>query len=94
MNEKELYQQKFHAQLEEWRADIDKLRAKADGVRANAQLIMEHQIEALEARFLEAQSKLDTLTGADDRSWENARNSVETAWDSLEYAVNDAIARY
>jgi len=31
MSEKELYQQKLQAQLDEWKAEIDKLKAKAAG---------------------------------------------------------------
>lgn len=35
MNEKELYKQKFHSQLDEWKADINKLKAKASGAKAD-----------------------------------------------------------
>jgi len=34
MNEKELFRQKFQAQLDEWKADIAKLKAKASGAEA------------------------------------------------------------
>lgn len=34
MNERELYKQKFQAQLDEWKADIAKLKAKASGGRS------------------------------------------------------------
>jgi hypothetical protein len=38
MNEKELYQQKKQAQLDEWKAEVDKLKAKASGASADAQM--------------------------------------------------------
>ncbi|MFA7083700.1 MAG: hypothetical protein WC141_04095 [Arcobacteraceae bacterium] len=38
MQDKELYEQKKQAQLDEWKADIDKLKAKASMMNADAQI--------------------------------------------------------
>lgn len=38
MSEKEIYQQKTQAQLDEWKAEVDKLKAKAFGSSADAQM--------------------------------------------------------
>ncbi len=47
MNEKELYQQKKQAQLNEWKAEFDKLKAKASGASADAQLELNKQIAVI-----------------------------------------------
>jgi len=46
MNEKELFKQKFQAQLDEWKADIAKLKAKASGAEADVQIAINKQVEA------------------------------------------------
>ncbi|MGB5177168.1 MAG: hypothetical protein WBP44_00420 [Gammaproteobacteria bacterium] len=51
MNEKELYQQKKQARLDEWDAEVDKHKARASGVNADAQLELNKQIEALEGKI-------------------------------------------
>jgi hypothetical protein len=51
MTDKELYQQKKQAQLDEWRAEVNKLKARASGASADAQLEMNKQIKALESRI-------------------------------------------
>ncbi|KHE91831.1 MAG: hypothetical protein K8F52_03055 [Candidatus Scalindua rubra] len=50
MDDKELYQQKKQAQLDEWKAEIDKLKAKASGASADVQLEMNKQSRRLKAR--------------------------------------------
>ncbi len=57
MNEKELYQQKKQAQLDEWKAEVDKLKAKASGATADAQIELNKQIEALEGKIEEGKTK-------------------------------------
>jgi len=51
MNEKELYQQKTQAQLDEWKAELDKLKAKASSASADTQLELNKQIKALEGKL-------------------------------------------
>ena len=58
MNDKELYQQKMQARLDEWKADVDKLKAKASGSSADVQLDMNRQIKALERNIEEGKAKL------------------------------------
>ena len=63
MNEKQLYQQKRQAQLDEWQADLDKFKAKASGASADAQLRLNAQIKVLEGKIEEGKDNLlNTLT--------------------------------
>lgn len=94
MNEKELYQQKRQAQLDEWRAEVDKLKAKASGASADAQLELNREIEALEGRIEQGRVKIAELAAASDDAWESIKDGVESAWDSMKSAVSDAAAKF
>ena len=52
MNDKELYQQKKQAQLDERKADLDKLKAKASMASADIQIRINEQIKTLEDKFI------------------------------------------
>jgi hypothetical protein len=94
MNEKELYKQKFQAQLDEWKADIAKLKARASGAEADAQIAMNKQVEALEHKLEDARAKLSELTGASEEAWDSVKLRAESAWVSLKSAVSDAVSRF
>lgn len=83
MNEKELYQQKKQAQLDEWKADVDKLKAKASEASADAQLEINDEIEALEGRIEKGKNRLAEVGDATEDTWESIKDSVEDAWDSM-----------
>ena len=94
MNEKELYRQKYQAQLDEWKADVDKLRARAAGARADAQIEMNKHVRELETRMHEASAKLSELAAAGEETWDSARKKVETTWEALKAGVGAAAAKF
>lgn len=94
MNEKELYQQKKQAQLDEWKAEVDKLKAKASGASADAQLELNKQIEVLEGKIGEGKTKLAEIADASEDAWESIKEGVESAWDSMKSAFSDAAAKF
>ena len=94
MNDKELYQQKKQAQLDEWKAEVDKLKAKASGASADAQLKLNKQIEALEGKIEEGKIKLAEITDAGEEAWESIKEGVESAWDSIRSAFSEAAAKF
>ena len=94
MNDKELYQQKKQAQLDEWKAEVAKLKAKASGASADAQLEMNKQIKALESQIEENKAKLSELSKAGADAWESLKEGVESAWNSLKSAVSDAATKF
>jgi chromosome segregation ATPase len=94
MNEKELYQQKKQAQLDEWQAELEELKAKASGASADAQLKMNTQIEALEGKIEEGKAKLAEIGEASEGAWESIKEGVESAWDSMKSAFSDAAAKF
>ena len=94
MSEKELYQQKKQAQLDEWKAEVDKLKAKASGASADAQLELNKQIEALEGKIESGKTKLAEIADASEDSWESIKVGVESAWDSIKSAFSDTAAKF
>jgi hypothetical protein len=89
MNEKELYQQKMQAQLDEWNADVAKLKARASGASADAQLKINDQVEALQPHMEQAKAQLAVLADAADDGWDTGKDNLDSAWKSLKTAVSD-----
>lgn len=94
MSEKELYQQKKQAQLDEWKAEVDKLKAKASGASADAQLEMNKHIKVLESKIEEGKAKLSELAKTGEDAWESIKDGMESAWGSLKSAVSDAASKF
>jgi predicted nucleic acid-binding Zn-ribbon protein len=94
MNDKELYQQKKQAQLDEWKAEVDKLKARASQASADAQLEMNKQIDALEDKIQAGRSKLAEIAEASDDAWESMKDGVEVAWDSMKSAFSEAAGKF
>ena len=94
MNEKELYRQKYQAQLDEWKADVDKLRARAAGARADAQIEMNKHVRELDTRMHEAGAKLSELAAASEEAWGSARKNVESTWEALKAGVGATASKF
>jgi len=92
--DKDLYQRKMQAQLDEWKADVDKLKARASGASADTQLKMNEQIKVLDSKIAEGKAKLSELSRAGEDAWESVREGVESAWDSLKSAISDAATKF
>lgn len=94
MNEKDLYQQKLKAQLNEWQADIDKLKAKMAGASVGAKMELSQHINMLEGKIDEGNSKLVELDQATDDSWETLKDGFEEAWESISAAFKEAYKKF
>jgi len=94
MNEKELYQKKKQAQLDEWQAEVDKLKAKAAGASADVQIELNKQIDALKDRLEDGKSKLAEIKETSGDAWEAWKDGMESAWDSLKAAFIEAGSKF
>lgn len=93
MNKKELYQQKAQAELEERKAEIAKLKAQAAVIKADAQISLHKDLEIIELRLVDAQTKLEELAVASEDAWDSIVKGLESAWDSLKIAIHDAVTK-
>ena len=93
MNEKEAYQQKLEAKLDEWMAEIDKLKAKADQASAEAKVEYDKQVNGLHVKQEAAKEKLNALRQAGDDSWEKLKVDIEQTWSDLSEAVKTASSK-
>jgi len=94
MNEKELYNQKMQAQLDEWKADLDKLKARASKAEANTKLEANKKIKELEGKIEVGQTKLNEMKGASGEAWDSLKSGFETAWNSIKSGFEDAASKY
>lgn len=83
MTDKELYQQKKQAQLDEWKAEVDKLKAKASGASADAQLELNKEIEVLEGKIEEGKTKLSEIADASEDAWESIKDGVDSVFSEV-----------
>ncbi|WP_404366887.1 hypothetical protein [Marinobacter sp.] len=93
MKNRELYQQKVQAQLDEWRADFDKFKAKASDASADSQLDINRNLKSLEAKIEEGRKKLSEISDFGEETWDSASENVRSGWESVKSGANDAIAR-
>lgn len=93
MHEKELYNQKMQAQLDEWKAELNLLKAKAKKAEADSKLEADKKINELEGRIEEGQTKLNELKEASDEAWESVKSGFDAAWSSLKSGFEDAASK-
>jgi len=93
MSNKSAYTKKVQAQLDEWDADIQKLKARADRAEADAQIEIEKQIKSLKRKREETGDKLAELKAAGDDAWDDIKEGLDSAIDSLGNALKSATSR-
>ena len=94
MNDRELYRQKYQAQLDGLKADVAKLKARAAGAKADAQIEMNRHLGELDARMHEAGARLAELAAASEEKWDATRKNVESSWEALKAGVSAAVAKF
>jgi hypothetical protein len=94
MNKKEIYQEKWEAQLKQLRAKIDGLAARAEKARAEAKIEYAEGIDALKAKQEEVKKKLKQLKEASGEATKNLKTGVESALFDLKKAVESALRKF
>src|SRR5689334_20040992 len=89
-NTRELYKQKYEAQLHEWSAKIEVLQAHADRLTAEAKLDAKPRLDALHAKLDAAKARLQEIAQAADDGWDEVKKGAEQAWDEVKAAVEGA----
>lgn len=94
MNDRELYQQKKKAQLDEWKADLAKLKAKAARSSAESQIEMHKHIRSLGDMLDDKSTMLSDFSKASGEAWDSVKMGVDTAWEALKASFGDAKNKY
>ncbi|SLN19745.1 hypothetical protein PEL8287_00810 [Roseovarius litorisediminis] len=94
MDNKQAYQEKLEAKLDEWHADIDKLRAKAEGAQADAKLTYEKNLKDLKEHRDKLEKELEKLRDTQTAAWHDIKRGADEAWDSMSKAMKDAYKRF
>jgi uncharacterized coiled-coil DUF342 family protein len=93
---RDLYKQKYEAQLHEWSAKIDALRAHADKLTAEAKLDAKPHLDTVRDKLDAAKAKLQEIAQATDDKWEDVKKGADHTWNDVKAAVegaHDAVTR-
>ena len=87
---KETRRQLTEAQLDKWKGRIDELEVQMSLGRLEATEQMNPVLEQLRNRWLDAQRQLSGATSTGRDVFGSLRSGVESAWDDLRKAIDDA----
>jgi hypothetical protein len=87
---RELYKQKYEAQIHEWNARLDALKAQADKMTAQAKLDLKPHLDAVHAKFDAAKIRLDAISKATDEKWDDVVKDFDHGWSDLKAAAEGA----
>ncbi len=87
---RDLYRQKYEAQLREWEAKVEEMRARADRLDAQAQLDLKTHFDTVDSRYQAARSKLRDIGDAAEDTWEDMKRNAENSWNDFKSSVEAA----
>lgn len=90
MSNKEAYEKKIEAQMEEWQAEIDKMKAQSKEKSADTEIEYNNKVKEIEQKKAAAESKLDDVKKASNDAWEELKDGMQDATNSLSDAIKSA----
>jgi len=90
MKTRELYKQKYEAQLHEWSAKVDALGAQTEKLTAEAKLKAKPHLDGVKSKLEEAKEKLHEMAAASDDKWDDVKTSADRAWEDTKAAIEGA----
>lgn len=94
MSEKNAYQKKLEAKLDEWKAEIQRLKARAAGAEADLEIELKEQLIDLRAKRDHAELSLEKLRHAGEGAWQDLKSGIEIAFEDFERALKRARERF
>ncbi|MRR53936.1 MAG: coiled coil domain-containing protein [Deltaproteobacteria bacterium] len=94
MEDKDLYREKFEANLNKLKAQIDVLEAKADLLKAESKLELKQQIQSLRQKRDAIANKLDQLKQSSGEAWKDIKAGLESATKELKGALGKAMDQF
>ena len=90
METRELYKQKYEAQMHEWSAKLDLMRARSEKLSAQAKLDAKPRIDAAHAKLEHARHKLAAVGTTAEANWSEIGAQLDLAWDDVKAAFEGA----
>jgi len=90
METRELYKQKFEAQIYEWGARLEALGAHVDKLTAEAKLEAKPCLDALHGKLEDAKVRLQAIATTTDDRWDDVKKSTDHAWNDVKAAFQGA----
>ena len=87
---RELYKQKYEAQLHEWSAKIEALSAHVATLTAEAKLEAKPHLDTLHRKLDAAKAKLEEIGRATEDRWDDVKKGADHAWGEVKAAVEGA----
>jgi hypothetical protein len=94
MNDKDLYTEKLHAQMNEWKVEIDSLKAKLNTAKVDVKADIAKAIDELEDKVQVVKDKSIELSKATEESWDALKVNVEVAWKSIKDSLHDVASKF
>lgn len=92
MEAREIYKQKYEAQMHEWAAKLDVMKAKSEKMTAQAKLDLLPHIDAASTKLDAAKARLEEITAATEDKWNEVVDRVELGWKDVQASVEGAYA--
>ncbi len=90
MDKREIYKEKAQAKLDELNARIDLLKSQMKGQAADAKLALSGQVEVLENKREDLQSRMRQLRTGAEGAWDEIRAGLDHAMEEVEHALDRA----
>lgn len=90
MEARELYKQKYEAQMHEWNAKLDLMKAQTEKLTVQAKLDVMPHVDAVHAKLDAAKAKLNEIAVATDDKWDDVVRGIDHAWSDLKAAAEGA----
>lgn len=90
METREIYKEKYQAQIHEWAAKLDVLKARAEMMSAQAKLDAKPRIDAMHEKLEAAKAKMHDIASSTDDKWDEVKKGIDHAWDETRGAIQGA----
>lgn len=82
--QRQAYQAKMEAKLEEFGRRIDELKAEAEAKKPEVEARLQEEIKQLEQKREAAREKLDELRSASEKAWKDLKSELDVIMDDVE----------
>ena len=94
MSKRDEFVQKMHLQLDKLNAEIDSLAEKAGQAKTDTRDEYLKTVESLRSKRDNTREQLKKLQEASGDAWDDLKDGVEAAWESLGAAIQSAKSHF